>query len=188
MIGKIIQRILAEDETDTTEASALLDVQKYNPSVSSISGEEWRWQSLKTLLGDSSLTWSERKIKFINYSEREDDGINGVSSLPLIQIYSPQSWICGENIQGEGNRMKTSVTVGVEAPPHQVYSNLAYNLIRRVYLDLTCPVYGSGARQKKEIKNLDRYGISRIEIVPNYIDPSKANRMSASFSVNFTEY
>lgn len=186
MIKKVVQEILAKDEVDGLMTDELARINKILPSVTTIEGEEWRWLSLKTLLGYSGADWADRKIKFRSYSEQSDNRIIGDGELPLIQIYAPQSFVF-EGRAGNNDRVKSSLKIGVNASTESTYSNFAQNILRRIRKVLTCSVYESlGVMKSKHVIN--KYGIAEIEIRPTYFDTDRANEVSGTFSIETLEY
>ena len=186
MIKKVIQEILAKDEIDGSMAAELTRINKILPEVLTIEGEDWRWLSLKTLLGYSGSDWADRKIKFRSYSEQSDNLITKENELPLIQIYAPQSFVF-EGRAGDKDRVKTSLKIGVNASTESTYSNFAQNILKRIRKVLTCSIYESlGVMKSKHIIN--KYGIHEIEIRPTYFDTDRANQVSGTFSIETLEY
>jgi hypothetical protein len=62
MIQKLIYDRLSLDSTNDNQATALATIQEAYPSITSLDGIEYTYQSLKTLLSDTTSLWAKNKI------------------------------------------------------------------------------------------------------------------------------
>lgn len=86
MIQKIVYNILSGDTTDNNQASTLATIQAINPDIASLTGIEYYYKSLKTLLGDTSTSWNKNKIFYEQYERISDNWFIKEENLPLIGI------------------------------------------------------------------------------------------------------
>lgn len=184
MLTKLVYIPLSQDSTDGNEAAELLKVQAIFPRVTSLqNGLEYKYKSLKTLLGDSSINWSKNKIYWENYTRTQENKIAKQENLPLIQI--GQSQPIRQSDISDGRHFESEVKV-------EVLTNAAEN-------GSTELVGNIGQRIRGILEPQDRlgrmvhycshpyeYGFAEFLLFFQRIDPWKGNQLCLYYKARYT--
>lgn len=183
MLTKLVYIPLSLDIVNDNQATELAKVQALYPNVTSLSnGLKFKYQSLKTLLGDSSNNWSKNKILYENYIRIPENKIAKQENLPLIQI--GQSFPIKQKDISNGRHFESEIRI-------DVLTNAAED-------GSTEDAGNIGSRIRKILEPEDRlgrminycthpyeYGMALFMLFFQRIDPWKGNQMSLYYKAEY---
>ena len=179
MIQKILYEILGADTTDSSEAEALAEVQndfldELNfPAITNLDGLEYKYLSLKTLLGDPSADWAKNKIFYEEYQRLSDNWLSKDASLPKIGIGLADA--LRRTPEQSGREEQTMVKIDIRTA-----QSASSALVRNIYLRV---------RRILEPQQLENYrtrfcsipfnySMSRFNLLYQYTQPLLANQIT----------
>lgn len=184
MLTKLVYIPLSGDSIDGNQSTELAKVQAIFPLVTSLqNGLKYKYQSLKTLLGDSSSNWAKNKIYWENYTRVPENKIAKQENLPLIQI--GQSQPIRQSDTSDGRRFESEIKVEVLTNAAEDGStDLAGNIGQRIRTILE-PQDKPG-RMSHYCSHPYDYGIAEFILYFQRIDPWKGNQLCLYYKARYT--
>ena len=187
MIHKVVYNELKNDITDSNPVTVLNKLKRYSglEDLTSLDGIEYHYQSLKTLLGDTSTTWYNNKIFYEKYNFNSSNWLAKKEDLPLIGI-SLSDPITRLNVS-DGRAMRTMVRIDIKTDDMDTSSNQVHNIMMRIRSILEPEIANTAIYSKEGLcKTYINYSISTIHFSLTRISPLLADLASIYYSTTFT--